>query len=159
MGELTVAGYDADGHLLRPDGTRDLAYAAWLADATTRARDAELVVAVSGSELLGTVTWCPPGSPYRELSVSDDQGELRTLSVAPQARGRGIGGALVDWCLQEARRTSLEEVVLSSLPEMRTAHRLYLSRGFERRPASDWSPYEGVDLWAFGRAVGHGPDA
>ncbi len=159
MGELTVAGYDADDYLLRPDGTRDVEYAAWLADAARRDRDAVLMVAVSRSELLGTVTWCPPGSPNRELATSNDQGELRTLAVAPQARGRGVGGALLDWCLKEALRTSLSEVVLSSLPEMRPAHRLYRSRGFERRPELDWSPHEAVRLWGFARVTSSGPDA
>jgi GNAT superfamily N-acetyltransferase len=149
VGALTVAGYDADGHLVRPDGTFDDEYAGWLADGGARARDGVLVVAVDGDDLLGTVTWCPPGSPFRELSTRDDQGEFRTLSVAPEARGRRVGSALVDWCIVEARTTGLTEILLCSLPEMTTAHRLYESRGFIRRPDLDWSPFPGVDLWGF----------
>lgn len=149
VGALTVAGYDADGHLTRPDGTFDDEYAGWLADGGERARDGVLVVAVDGDDLLGTVTWCPPGSPFRELSTRDDQGEFRTLSVAPEARGRRVGSALVDWCIEEARATGLSEILLCSLPEMTTAHRLYESRGFVRRPDLDWSPFPGVDLWGF----------
>ena len=149
VGALTVAGYDADGHLMNPDGSYDHEYAAWLADGGTRARDGVLLVAVDGDDLLGTVTWCPPGSPFRELATRDDQGEFRTLSVAPEARGRGVGSALVDWCLDEARASGLAEVLLCSLPTMTTAHRLYESRGFVRRPELDWTPFPGVDLWAF----------
>jgi GNAT superfamily N-acetyltransferase len=149
VGALTVAGYDADGHLMRPDGTFDDEYAGWLADGGARARDGVLVVAVDGNDLLGTVTWCPPGSPFRELSTRDDQGEFRTLSVAPEARGRRVGSALVDWCIAEARATGLTEILLCSLPEMTTAHRLYESRGFVRRSDLDWSPVPGVDLWGF----------
>jgi GNAT superfamily N-acetyltransferase len=149
VGALTVAGYDADGHLVRPDGTFDDEYAGWLADGGARARDGVLVVAVDGDDLLGTVTWCPPGSPFRELSTRDDQGEFRTLSVAPEARGRRVGSALVDWCIAEARATGLTEILLCSLPEMTTAHRLYESRGFIRRPDLDWSPFPGADLWGF----------
>lgn len=148
VGALTVAGYAADGHLMKPDGTFDHEYAAWLADGGTRSRDGVLMVAVDG-DLLGTVTWCPPGSPYRELAIHDDQGEFRTLSVAPEARGRGVGSALVDWCLDEARRTELTEILLCSLPTMTPAHRLYASRGFIRRPELDCSPFPGVALWAF----------
>ena len=107
------------------------------------------MVAVDGDDLLGTVTWCPPGSPFRELSTRDDQGEFRTLSVAPEARGRGVGSALVDWCIDEARTTGLAEILLSSLPEMTPAHRLYESRGFVRRPELDWSPFPDVTLWGF----------
>jgi GNAT superfamily N-acetyltransferase len=162
VGALTVAGYDAEGYLTLPDGTFDHDYGGFLADGAARARDAELVVAVSnpaaqgpaplpgdGADLLGTITWCPPGSPFRELATEDHQGEIRTLSVSPDARGRGVGSALVDWCLHEARRLGLTEIVLSSLPDMLPAHRLYGSRGFERRPDLDWSPYQGVDLWGF----------
>lgn len=150
MGILTVAGYDADGYLTRDDGTRDVEYAGWLADGATRQRDGDLAVAVDpGGTFLGTVTWCPPGSPYRELATLDHQGELRTLAVAPDARGRGVGRALVRWCINEAERLGLTEILLSSLPEMRPAHALYVSFGFVRRPDLDWSPMDGVRLWGF----------
>ncbi|MCW2749227.1 MAG: family N-acetyltransferase, partial [Aeromicrobium sp.] len=86
VGALTVAGYDADGYLHRPDGSYDHGYAGWLADTSPRGRHSVLLVAVEGDELLGTVTWCPPGSPDRELAVADHQGEFRTLSVAPEGR-------------------------------------------------------------------------
>jgi ribosomal protein S18 acetylase RimI-like enzyme len=162
VGALTLAAYDADGYLVNPDGSYDHDYAGWLADGATRARDGVLIVAVQseaargpapppgdGDILLGTVTWCPPGSPFRELSTRDDQGEFRTLSVAPEARGRRVGSALVDWCITEARATGLTEILLCSLPEMTPAHRLYESRGFVRRADLDWTPFPGVDLWGF----------
>lgn len=149
VGALTVAGYDDHGYLIRPDGSRDDDYAGQLGDAADRSRGAELIVAVEGDQLLGTVTWCPPGAAYRELSTSERQGEFRMLSVARTARNHGVGGALVDWCLAEARRTGLREVLLCSLPEMTSAHRLYTSRGFARRTELDWSPKDGVSLWAF----------
>ena len=149
MGELTVAGYDADGYLVMPDGSYDHEYAGWLADGGKRARDGVLMVAVDGDNLLGTVTWCPPGSPFREISTRDDQAEFRTLSVAAEARGRGVGSALVDWCIAEARATGIAEILLSSLPEMTPAHRLYEARGFVRRADLDWSPFAGITLWGF----------
>lgn len=169
VGALTVAGYDADAYLTLADGSYDQEYADWLADGATRARDGVLIVAVSSEaargpapppgdddHLLGTVTWCPPGSPFRELAIRDDQGEIRTLSVAPEARGRGVGSALVDWCIEEARTTDLAEILLSTLPEMTPAHRLYESRGFVRRPELDWSPFPDVLLWGFSLALADG---
>ena len=144
-----MAGYDADAYLTLPDGSFDHEYGGWLADGATRARDGMLIVAVDGDALLGTVTWCPPGSPLREVSTRDDQGEFRTLSVAPEARGRRVGSALVDWCITEARTTGLAEILLCTLPEMKPAHRLYESRGFVRRPEIDWYPFPDVVLWGF----------
>src|SRR5215203_436727 len=99
VGALTVAGYDADGYLTYPDGTFDDAYAGWLADAASRARNSTLLVAVEGDDLVGTVTWCPYGSADAQLAKAPHQGEFRTLSIAPAARGRGIGRALVQECL------------------------------------------------------------
>lgn len=149
VGALTVAGYDADGYLTRLDGSFDEGYAGFLRDAQTRGGDGQLLVTVGGGQILGTVTWCPPGSPFRELATIDSQGELRTLSVSPDARGKGVGRALVQWCIDQARHEGLVEIVLSSLPEMGPAHNLYESLGFIRRPDLDWSPFPDVHLWGF----------
>lgn len=149
IGALTVAGYDADGYLTHADGTFDEHYASWLRDGQTRGRDGVLVVAASADSILGTVTWCPPGSPYRELATHKNQGEFRTLAVSQDARGRGVGRALVKWCVDQARTEGLREMVLSSLPEMAPAHRLYESLGFIRRPDLDWSPIVKVNLWGY----------
>lgn len=152
-GALTVEGYDANGYLIKPDGSYDDEYAGWLGDGAARGRTGNLLVAVDATGLLGTATWCPPGSPYRELATEDHQGEFRTLSVAPHARGRGIGRALVADCIQRARAAGLSEMLLCSLTEMAPAHHLYVSFGFARRPELDWSPTAGVDLWAFSLAL------
>ena len=149
VGALSVAGYDADGYLTYPDGTFDDDYAGWLADATSRAHKSTLLVAFDGDELVGTVTWCPYGSGDAQLAKEPHQGEFRTLSIAPEARGRGIGRALVEHCLERARSAGLTEVLLFSLKEMLPAHRLYARLGFVRRPDLDWSPEPEVDLWAF----------
>jgi ribosomal protein S18 acetylase RimI-like enzyme len=146
---LTVAGYDADGYLTYPDGSYDDGYAGWLADAASRGRADVLAVATIDEQIVGTVTWCPYGSPSAQLALAPHQGEFRTLSVDPGTRGRGVGRALVEWCLERARTSGLTEVVLCSLDEMAPAHRLYLSMGFRRRPELDWSPEPAVRLLAF----------
>ncbi len=153
VGDLTVAGYDADGYLTYPDGTFDDVYAGWLRDAASRGRNSVLLVAVEDGELLGTVTWCPPGSSDRQFATSDRQGEFRTLSVASSARGRGVGRALVTACFDRARSAGLTEVMICSLLEMEPAHRLYESFGFVRRPELDRVPEPGVNLWAFSAPV------
>ena len=147
MGEMVVDSYNHDGYLTTSDGKLDDHYAAFLRNSAERDEQAELWLAVDSEHILGCVTWCPVGSPYRELATNDQQGEFRSLAVAPPARGRGAGRALVEFCLERARSDGL--AVLSSLPEMLPAHRLYASVGFTRRPESDWSPLAGVNLWAF----------
>ena len=115
-GRVTAEGYHADELLRRTDGLIDNEYEAQLADAARRAREAELLVAVDDGKVLGTVTWCPPTSPWRELATRPDQAEFRMLSVAPAGRRRGVGRALVEACLDRARAEGMPEVLLSSLP-------------------------------------------
>ncbi|ANH40364.1 Mycothiol acetyltransferase [Nocardioides dokdonensis FR1436] len=146
VGDVTAAAYAP--FLLGPDDP----YVARLRDAATRAREAELWVASpdDSDEVLGSVTDCPPGSPWREVA-EDDEGEFRMLSVAPGTQGQGVGRALVDHVLQRWRVRGASVVVLSSLREMSTAHRLYGRLGFERLPERDWQPVPDVHLICFRR--------
>ncbi|TDD24250.1 GNAT family N-acetyltransferase [Kribbella turkmenica] len=143
VGELTVEAYAHDGFL--PEGSD---YASTLRAAADRAAKAELWVAVDGDGLLGTVTFCPPGSVYREIGLQDE-GEFRMLGVAGRARGLGIGTALTVRCVERSRELGLRRVVMSSATYMKTAHRIYERLGFARLPDRDWSPITGVDLYAF----------
>ena len=90
--------------------------------------------------LLGTVTICPEGSAWREIGLADE-GEFRMLAVAPKSRGRGIGRALTEFCLDRFREVGASAIVLSTLPEIVAAHRVYELLGFVRTPERDWRPY------------------
>lgn len=148
VGDLTVQAYLADGGLPANDAYYDL-----LRDAGGRATDAELWVAVdSDDELLGTVTWCPPGSTYRELAT-DYEGEFRALAVASQARGRGVGRILVERCLELAVASGSDAVVISTADWMAAAHHLYRTLQFVEAPERDWSPRPDIRLRAFVRAL------
>jgi len=144
IGDLTVDAYAADGFL---DGTDD--YADQLRDAAGRADHAELWVAADDTGVLGTVTYCPPGSRYGELATGPDQGEFRMLAVAPAGRRRGIGRALVEHCIARSRALGHRELLLCSSTPMLTAHRLYGTLGFDRAPELDWSPLPSIKLIAF----------
>ena len=142
-GAVVRAAYEADGLV---DGD----YLDVLSDARDRARDAVVAVAVApDGAVLGSVTFTLPGSRWTELAHAG-QAEFRMLGVLPGARGRGVGGALVDWCLRQAVAAGAREVVISSEATMTAAHHLYTTRGFTRRPELDWSPAPGVDLLGFG---------
>ncbi|CAL9520343.1 hypothetical protein SUDANB106_03844 [Streptomyces sp. enrichment culture] len=159
VGELTAGVYLGDG--LLDFGRRD-PYLAVLRDARHRAEHAELLVAAgpagsgadegAGGEVLGTVTFAVYGGEYAEIA-RPGEGEFRTLAVRPDARGRGVGEALVRECVDRARALGLERLVLSSQHMMHAAHRLYGRLGFVRTPDRDWRPVENVPLLTFALAV------
>jgi len=142
VGEVTVAAY-ADFTLGPADP-----YIARLRDAASRAQQAELWLAEDNAAVLGTVTVCPPGSVWREIS-RPGEGEFRMLAVAPQARGRGVGEALARFAIDRLAAQGAHAVVLSSLSTMHAAHRLYERLGFHRDAERDWSPVPGVELLAY----------
>jgi ribosomal protein S18 acetylase RimI-like enzyme len=140
VGELTVEAYDRDGFVARTD-----AYAARLADVAHRAAEAVTWVAVDDEQpagILGAVTYCPLGSTYREIAVDDTEAEFRMLAVAPAARGRGVGEALVRRCAEQARTEGMRRLVLSSMARMAAAGRLYRRLGFTPLPDRDWAPHD-----------------
>lgn len=148
VGRLTLEAYLADG-MVNPVGS----YAGQLADASRRAADAELLVAVDpDGTLVGTVTVCVPGSPLRQVSRSGEL-EFRMLAVAPGARRRGVGEVLVRTVLARARKIGAHRVVLCSDEEMHAAHRLYARLGFIRLPERDWYPLPGVRVLVFGATM------
>ena len=147
IGEITLAAYEAF-----TTGSRD-PYRARLRDAAGRARDSELWVAVEDGEVLGSVSYCPPDSPWREIA-EDHEGEFRMLAVAPEAQGRGVGAALARLCEERAAGHGATSMVLSSLPEMAAAHSVYARLGYRRLPERDWDPVPGVHLIAFGKPLG-----
>ncbi len=147
-GELDAAGrcvsaaYEVDD-LAGPD------YLAVLADARARAGGADVLIAVdAGGEVLGSVTFVLPGSPWADLA-RPGEAEVRMLGVPPAARGRGVAGALLQACLGRARAAGAHRVVLCSQAAMTTAHRLYARSGFVRAPELDWAPHPSVPLLGF----------
>ena len=81
-------------------------------------RDGEHAAAVAGFRLAHNLAW------GRHLYVDD-------LSTLPEARGRGYGRALLEWCKDEGRRQGCTQFHLDSGvgPEREDAHRLYFNTG------------------------------
>lgn len=145
LGELTVDAYRA---VHDPEDLN--AYAGELRNVADRAGHASVLVAVdTDGSVLGGVTYVPgPESPAAEFSMPDAAG-IRTLAVRPRARGRGVGAALVNACIEEARAAGRAQVVLHSTRTMTAAHRLYRRLGFERDVSLDWAPVSDVLLQGF----------
>jgi ribosomal protein S18 acetylase RimI-like enzyme len=147
VGELTARAYLDDGLLTY--GEED-SYLTVLRDVHRRAAHGEILVAVAAdaAEVLGTATFVADAGEYADIA-RPGEGEFRMLAVRREGRGRGVGEALVRECLSRARTRGLKRMVLSSSPEMTTAHRLYRRLGFARTPTRDWEPFPGLALLTF----------
>ena len=148
VGRLTVEAYRDDGYIDADDE-----YLLELADAAYRDREAEVWVAVDDTGVLGSVTFCPQGSELAEVARAGE-GEFRMLGVTARARRRGVAEALVRRCVDRSRELGYDGLVMSSMAEMASAHRLYDRLGFRREPQRDWSPHEGLTLLAFSLRLG-----
>jgi ribosomal protein S18 acetylase RimI-like enzyme len=142
IGDLRVGAYRADGFLAPTSGYT----------ATLRALGAdgtgEVLAAVDDGQVVGTIMLQP--WPVGNVVRAPGEAEIRALAVAPRARGRGIGAALVTAVIERAARRGIRRLVLLTMPEMHAAHRLYAEAGFGRLPARDWSPRPGEILLAYG---------
>ncbi|WP_282778507.1 MULTISPECIES: GNAT family N-acetyltransferase [unclassified Nocardia] len=140
VGALTVEVYVGEGHVnSRSD------YVAELADTATRAAAAEVLVAVRGDELLGSVTVARPGTPFADIARPGEL-EFRMLAVAKRARGLGVGSALIDRVVEIARAEGRAGVVLTTMPTMADARRIYDRIGFVHVPERDWRTMAGTPL-------------
>ncbi|MGE0040644.1 MAG: GNAT family N-acetyltransferase [Vicinamibacterales bacterium] len=93
-------------------------------------RDLPGAYAAPGGILL--VAW-RLGTPLGMVACRAREGgraEMKRLYVRPEARGQGLGRALVDAVLAAAREAGHREMVLDTLPEMRGAQALYEEAGF-----------------------------
>ena len=75
---------------------------------------------------------------------ADDNGEIKRLYVAPQARGRGTGEALVRGIVAAGRRLRYRRLVLDTLPSMTAAQDLYRRLGFRPVAPYRFNPVEGT---------------
>jgi len=70
--------------------------------------------------------------------------EVRLLAVAPEARGKGVGVALMRECVARARASGAARLTLHTTEMMQAAVRLYERMGFVRAPEIDFRPAPGI---------------
>ena len=119
----------------RPDdeaAVRALDAATWSFDVTPSPRaDAPIpldgvLVAEEGGEVVGYVAL---GHPTR-LESNRHVADIRGLAVAPAHQGRGLGRALVEAAVEEARARGARKLTLRVLGPNTAARALYESCGF-----------------------------
>lgn len=119
--------------------------------ASVGARGDVIVAQDSVGTLLGAVVVVPFGSPACRFAASGEA-ELHLLCVRPEARGHGIGSALVDAAVRAAETDRWSRMILWTQASMTVARRLYERHGFERVPALDFSRAE-RDFLVFARRL------
>ncbi|MCJ1440791.1 MAG: hypothetical protein MMC23_001277 [Stictis urceolatum] len=72
--------------------------------------------------------------------------EIKRLYTTPSSRGLGLGKALVDAIISEARELGYDEVVLDTLPSMAAARGIYRSLGFAGIERYYETPLEGTEF-------------
>jgi ribosomal protein S18 acetylase RimI-like enzyme len=134
---LTWAAYAEYATIMTPP--------AWagLEQALRQALDADAIriVAERDGALVGSVMlFAPSAASYGAPEARSSVPELRLLAVAPEARGAGVGEALVAACVARARQLGASAIGLHTSESMQAAIRIYTRMGFVRAPERDFQP-------------------
>jgi GNAT superfamily N-acetyltransferase len=98
---------------------------------TAKAAESEVIIAETEAEIIGAVGYVAAHRP-KPAFFDPAWPVIRLMSVAPEARGHGVGRRLVEECVARARRDGAEHLALHTTPLMAAAQRLYARAGFRR---------------------------
>lgn len=112
---------------------------------------AEQILAEEDGKIAGSVLLYPAGTPLESEDATETRNwpEVRLLAVAPEARGKGIGAALMRECINRARRSGAAFLALHTTDMMQVAMRMYEKMGFVRAPELDFRVDEEVLVKAY----------
>jgi GNAT superfamily N-acetyltransferase len=151
LGKLLVSVYAALPGMPSPQEQPD--YYAMLGNVAARAARPALRVFVAADKtghLLGSVDFIEDmaqyGSGGTASTVTNAVG-IRLLAVDNAARGKGVGKALTQFCIERARQLGKARIVLHTTRAMQTAWAMYERLGFARFPEID---FRQGDLEVFG---------
>src|SRR5690349_7503977 len=102
---------------------------------------AERIVADDHGTLIGSVMLYPPAAKaYGDMLAELSWPEVRLVSVAPEARGRGVARALMEECMRRAKNAGAKAIGLHTSRSMQAAMQMYERMGFVRVPEHDHQP-------------------
>jgi len=96
-----------------------------------------------GRLALATVNGEPAGC-IAMRRVDSRRAEAKRLYVRPAFRGSGLGRALLEWVISEARAAGYRQIVGDTMPAMHEALALYDRMGFKRAEPYSEHPTEGA---------------
>jgi GNAT superfamily N-acetyltransferase len=109
------------------------AYLAEIADIRGRADRTVVLGAYEDGRPLGTVTLEVDRKIGSEgIPLAPDAANVRMLGVAPESRRRGVGRALMEAAIAEARARGKRAVTLNTSEKMQSAVAMYEGMGFVR---------------------------
>jgi GNAT superfamily N-acetyltransferase len=103
--------------------------------------DTRLLVAVDGKALLGGLVYFSDMAQYGSGGTATQERNasgFRLLAVDPAARGRGVGQALMERCIELAKERGQGHVIIHTTKAMQVAWRMYEKRGFQRSTDLDF---------------------
>jgi GNAT superfamily N-acetyltransferase len=127
-------------------------YRKGILNALADVKTAEQIVAEQGGAVVGAVLLYPPGAVFSRPDgsrVTIEHPEARLLAVAPPARGRGIGAALLRECIRRARRSGAAALTLHTSDFMKVGKRMYERMGFSRAPELDFHPSKDMTVMGY----------
>jgi ribosomal protein S18 acetylase RimI-like enzyme len=80
--------------------------------------------------------------------LGERDAEMKRLYVRPGARGMGLGRALAECAIDEARAIGYRSLKLDTLPGMAEAQRMYRDLGFAGIPPYNDNPVDGARFMA-----------
>ena len=97
--------------------------------------EGRLYLAYVGDKLAGCVG-------LKKLDDAGQQCELKRMYVRPQFRGKRMGERLLEVILNDAKEIGYKEMLLDTLPFLKSAIKMYQRRGFYEIPCYNDSPID-----------------
>lgn len=88
------------------------------------------------------------GGIFPTEGLPEDTCELVKMYLLPDERGKGLGGLIIEKCLQTAKELGFAQIYIESMPELEKALKVYERFGFNylSAPLGD-SGHFGCELW------------